>query len=143
LLAFASNKRIITLSQKGGSILMAKSQSLSSMSVDALLKLRDNIGHMLTKKAADLRRQLSALTGSVGGNDRKRGRKAGSLKGRKVAPKFRGPGGETWAGRGATPRWMADAVKGGAKKEDFLIAGTASAHKKPTAKKASRKRKTS
>jgi DNA-binding protein H-NS len=122
---------------------MAKSQSLSSMSVDALLKLRNDIGHMLTKKTVDLRRQLSALMRTDVGNGRKRGRKVGSLKGRKVAPKYRGPAGETWAGRGATPRWMADAVKGGAKKEDFLIAETAAVGKKPTPKKASRKRKTS
>jgi hypothetical protein len=44
-----------------------------------------------------------------------------SLKGKKVAPKYRGPGGETWAGRGATPRWLVAALKGGKKREDFLI----------------------
>jgi DNA-binding protein H-NS len=120
---------------------MAKSQNLASMSVDALLKLRDDIGSMLSKKAGELKRQLSALTGTDVGNGRKRGRKAGSLKGRKVAPKYKGPGGETWAGRGATPRWMAEAVKGGAKKDDFLIAKAAASSKKSSAKKSSRKKK--
>lgn len=119
---------------------MAKSQSLASMSVDALLKLRDDISAVLSKKVGDLKRQLSALTGTDVGNGRKRGRKAGSLKGRKVQPKYRGPGGETWAGRGATPRWMVEAVKGGAKKEDFLIATAGSATKKPAGQK-TRKRK--
>lgn len=110
---------------------MAKSQSLASLSVDALLKMRDDVGHVLSKKVGDLRRQLSALTGTDVGNGRKRGRPPGSLKGRKVAPKYKGPGGVTWAGRGATPRWMAEAIKGGAKKEDFLI----TAKKKKVAKK--------
>ena len=49
--------------------------------------------------------------------------KGSSLKGKKVAPKYRNPKNrsETWAGRGATPRWMAAAIKTGKKKEDFLI----------------------
>ena len=45
------------------------------------------------------------------------------LKGKKVAPKYRNPKNrsETWAGRGAMPRWMAAAVKAGKKRESFLI----------------------
>ena len=41
------------------------------------------------------------------------------LKGMKV-PR-RGPSGETWAGRGARPRWLVAAIKGGKKLDDFLI----------------------
>ena len=44
-----------------------------------------------------------------------------ALKGKKVPPKYRGPSGETWAGRGAKPRWLVAAIKGGKKLEDFLI----------------------
>ena len=44
-----------------------------------------------------------------------------ALKGRKVPPKYRGPSGETWAGRGARPRWLVAAIKGGRKLDDFLI----------------------
>ena len=43
------------------------------------------------------------------------------MKGRKVPPKYRGPSGETWAGRGVRPRWLVAAIKGGKKLEDFLI----------------------
>jgi len=43
------------------------------------------------------------------------------LRGRKVAPKYRSPQGETWAGRGATPRWLKAAIKSGKKAENFLI----------------------
>lgn len=38
-----------------------------------------------------------------------------------VAPKYRGPGGETWSGRGLTPRWLAALLTEGSKKEDFVI----------------------
>jgi DNA-binding protein H-NS len=64
------------------------------------------------------------------------------MKGRKVAPKYRGPNGETWAGRGARPRWMTEQMKQGKKPDDFLIAkGRAAAVRKKSAAKRSRKRK--
>jgi len=125
---------------------MAKrSQSYASMSVDALLKMRDDIGRVLSRKADDLKQQLSRLGG--GGDDAGPGRgrrKRGSVKGRKVPPKYRGPGGETWAGRGARPRWMQERIKAGAKQEDFLIkkpGRPAAASRKKGAAKRSRKRK--
>ena len=42
-----------------------------------------------------------------------------------VAPKYRNPENpaETWAGRGLKPRWLAAAIKGGKKQDDFLIPG--------------------
>jgi DNA-binding protein H-NS len=88
--------------------------NLSSMSVDALLKLREDINKALGRKANELRSQLSML----GGAARQR---RGPLKGRKVPPKYRSPSGETWAGRGAKPRWLVAAIKRGKKVEDFLI----------------------
>jgi DNA-binding protein H-NS len=88
--------------------------NLSSMSVDALLKLREDINKTLGRKATELRHQLSML----GGAARQR---RGPLKGRKVPPKYRSPSGETWAGRGARPRWLVAALKKGKKVEDFLI----------------------
>ena len=39
----------------------------------------------------------------------------------KVKPKYRNKKGETWAGRGKPPAWMAAELKAGKKKEDFLI----------------------
>jgi len=39
-----------------------------------------------------------------------------------VPPKYRGPNGETWSGRGLTPRWLAALVQEGQAKEAFLIA---------------------
>lgn len=39
-----------------------------------------------------------------------------------VAAKYRGPNGETWSGRGLTPKWLATLVAAGQSKESFLIA---------------------
>jgi DNA-binding protein H-NS len=111
---------------------MARPSNLSSMSVEALLKLRDDIGAMLSQKADELKGQLSRLTG---GGDVGYGRKAGrATKGRKVAAKYQDSEGNTWAGRGAQPRWLTAAIKSGKKREDFLIDKSAASRKaaKPT-----------
>jgi DNA-binding protein H-NS len=38
-----------------------------------------------------------------------------------VAAKFKGPNGETWSGRGLTPRWLAALVAQGQTKDSFAI----------------------
>lgn len=44
------------------------------------------------------------------------------LTGRKVPAKFKNPKtGETWSGRGSTPKWLSEAEAAGAKRESFLI----------------------
>ncbi|TAN55847.1 MAG: hypothetical protein EPN19_02110 [Betaproteobacteria bacterium] len=41
-----------------------------------------------------------------------------------MAPKFKDPqSGAMWSGRGLTPKWLAEKVKAGAKREEFLIKG--------------------
>jgi len=95
---------------------MAKRSNLISMSLEELLKLRDEVTDVLSRKADELKTQLSRLTGGDA-KVSKRGRKGG-----KVAPKYRGPGGVTWAGRGARPRWLVAELKKGKKLQDFLIA---------------------
>ena len=90
-----------------------------------VLKLRNDISIVLSKRADALKQQLSSLTGTDVGNGRKRGRpRRSSLKGRKVAAKYRSKKVPklTWAGRGATPRWMREEMKAGKlKKQAFLI----------------------
>ena len=39
----------------------------------------------------------------------------------KQPPKYRGPNGEEWSGRGPSPRWMKPFLAKGKTKEDFLI----------------------
>jgi DNA-binding protein H-NS len=97
--------------------------NLSGMTVEALMDLRKRVDEMLLERRAELQKQLESMDRAVAlvGNRRvvRGGRSA--LKGRKVPPKYRGPSGETWAGRGARPRWLVAAIKGGRKLEDFLI----------------------
>jgi DNA-binding protein H-NS len=38
-----------------------------------------------------------------------------------VAAKYRGPNGETWSGRGLTPRWLTALLAQGRSKDDFAI----------------------
>ena len=39
-----------------------------------------------------------------------------------VAPKYLGPNGETWTGRGLTPKWLSTLIAQGRAKDSFLIA---------------------
>jgi DNA-binding protein H-NS len=92
--------------------------NLSGMTVEALMDLRKRVGETLLKRRAELEKQLAALDGQPKG---KALRISSSLKGRKVPPKYRNRSGETWAGRGARPRWLVDAMKKGKRIDDFLI----------------------
>ncbi len=38
-----------------------------------------------------------------------------------VAAKYRGPNGETWSGRGLTPRWLSTLIAQGQSRESFAI----------------------
>jgi DNA-binding protein H-NS len=89
--------------------------NLSGMSVEGLMDLRERVEETLHKRRAELEKQLAALTGG------RRVSGGSALKGRKVPPKYRGPSGETWAGRGARPLWLVAAIKRGRKLDDFLI----------------------
>jgi DNA-binding protein H-NS len=117
---------------------MARTPSLASMSVDALLKLRDDIGKVLSQKTVQLEQQLSKLGGEVGGGRRGRG---SAMKGKKVPAKYRDKEGNTWAGRGAQPVWLREKLKAGAKLEDFAVQKTAAARKGSPRKAKKRRRK--
>ena len=125
---------------------MARPSKLAAMSVDALLKLRDDIGAALARKAEGLKKELATLGADYAEVGRiavygKKKRK--TLAGRKVAPKYRDSAGNTWAGRGAQPVWMTVAIKKGAKREDFLIdkSKVAASRRGSAAKKSRRKKK--
>jgi DNA-binding protein H-NS len=109
---------------------------LSGMSVTELVDLRKEVERTLNdrigREQSELRARIDALAALqmrpgkaslANGVTRKgrRGRKVHALKGRKVAPKYRGPNGETWSGRGLAPRWLADLEKKGRKRDSFLI----------------------
>ena len=117
---------------------MARMHGLGSMSVDELLKLRDDVGKVLGQKAAQLEQQLSMLGGEVATG--RRGRR-GAMKGRKVAVKYRDKQGNTWAGRGAQPVWLREKLKGGAKLEEFAVQRAAASAKTSPRKTRKRRRK--
>ena len=85
--------------------------SLSGMTVEALMDLRERVDETLHRRRAELEKQLERI--AVVGSARVVRGGGSALKGRKVPPKYRGPSGETWAGRGARPCW------GGKKLDDL------------------------
>src|SRR5262249_15689080 len=115
--------------------------NLKSMTIDALIGLRGRIDAVLGSKVADERRslesELAKLTRFESGGSRRKAAVGRGARG-KVAPKYRNPEnpGETWAGRGLKPRWLAAALKSGKKLDDFRIAGVG----KETAAKTVRKK---
>lgn len=101
-------------------IAMAK-VNISRMDVQSLMELRKRIDERLLEHRAEIQKKLEEMDRAIGGETvAGRGRRS-VLRGRKVPPKYRSPKGETWAGRGARPRWLVAAIKGGKKLEDFLI----------------------
>jgi len=95
--------------------------NLSGMNVDALIDLRERVDQTLVRRRAELQQQLEMVGRAIAVGRRVVRGGGSALKGRKVPPKYRGPAGETWAGRGAKPRWLVAAIKDGKKIEDFLI----------------------
>jgi DNA-binding protein H-NS len=97
--------------------------NLSGMTVEALMDLRKRVDEMLSEHRAEIEQQLKRMDRAIavvaGARVVRGGRSV--LKGRKVPPKYRSPSGETWAGRGARPKWMVEALKKGKKLDDFLI----------------------
>jgi DNA-binding protein H-NS len=106
--------------KKATKVARAKSTKLAEMDFQSLMDLREQVESALSSYRTTLEQQLASIGGSIASVVRGRG--PSKMKGRKVAPKFRGPNGETWAGRGATPRWLVAAMKETSKKrDDFLI----------------------
>ena len=110
--------------------------NLGSMSVEALLELRDQVGKVLNQKALQLQSQLSKLGSEIGGLGR-----GSPMKGRKVAIKYRDKAGNTWAGRGAQPVWLREKLKAGAKLEDFAVEKAVASRKTASRKTKKTRRK--
>jgi DNA-binding protein H-NS len=121
-----------------------KGLNLRSMSADALIDLRRDIDRILSAKVAVERKELRAKLDKLDQFGRPvkgagKGVRSHPLKGGKVAPRFRGPEGETWSGRGLRPKWLTALVSDGHKLEEFAIDAVSAA--KPAKKRAGRKAK--
>jgi DNA-binding protein H-NS len=119
--------------------------ALKTMSIDKLRDLKNKVETAISTKISERRRELeSELSKLAGFSGRGKATKFAGGGKRPVAPKYRNPENpaETWAGRGLKPRWLAAAIKGGKKLDDFLIAGKskASAAKQPKKTRKMRKK---
>jgi DNA-binding protein H-NS len=123
-----------------------RTSGLTRMTVDSLIAVRDQADRLIRTRAASerkaLEKQLSRLTGYVDGKVQRK-RKRSSLKGRKVAAKYRNPANrsETWAGRGVRPRWLQAALKDGRSIEEFAIVRGRPRGKKGSGRKKGSERK--
>lgn len=76
----------------------------------------------MERRAADLGISVRELFGEPAQQARRGGAKSQKKpEGQGVAPKYKGPNGELWSGRGRMPRWMQVAQAEGKSKEEFLI----------------------
>jgi len=115
--------------------------NLKKMTFNELVVLRDRVQAELSRKIGAergaLQKQIDALAKLESGGSRTlngagvapkvrrvRGSVAKTPKtaaAKKLAPKYRGPDGETWSGRGLAPRWLTTLEAGGKKRESYLI----------------------
>jgi DNA-binding protein H-NS len=106
--------------------------NLSSLSMDVLWALHEQVGNILAEKITNEKRELeqrlaklnSGMMAKVNRPDLQVAERRGARrKYPPVLPKFRNPSdpSETWAGRGKQPRWMVLQLKAGKKMNDFLI----------------------
>ena len=106
-------------------------KQLKTMDVSALLELRGKIDAILSSKRSELEAQLAAFNSGNGGGHVGNGKIAKvkvsngkTGKRAKAAPKYQSKKDKSvkWSGRGMTPIWMRDEMKGTKlKKDDFLI----------------------
>jgi DNA-binding protein H-NS len=105
---------------------------ISSLSMDELWALHEEVSNMLSEKILHEKRGLEERLAKLNGGmmakikrsdlqvaERRKVRR----KYPPVLPKFQNPSdpSETWAGRGKQPRWLVSQLKAGKKMNDFLI----------------------
>ena len=117
-----------------GAGLMKSKLDLSSLSMDELWALHEEVGSVLSSKLTAEKRELEARLAKLSSGNAAKAkldhavpsvgeRRVGRRKYPPVLPKFRNPSdpSETWAGRGKQPRWLVSQLKAGKKINDFLI----------------------
>jgi DNA-binding protein H-NS len=135
---YSSRSAILALTQtklsQGHAMNIAQ---LKKMDAGQLLELRAEIDHILEAKVSTERNALLSQLAKLDSFDgtKRRGRPPGGgrshpLRGKTVAPKFRGPDGETWTGRGLRPKWLTALIEEGHQLEEFAIGDEARATKK-------------
>lgn len=64
---------------------------------------------------------IETLLAGTSGGETGNGRKVRKSQGTKVAPKYRGPNGEEWTGRGKPPKWLTVLEAEGKNRSEFKI----------------------
>jgi DNA-binding protein H-NS len=106
--------------------------NLSTLSIDELWALHEEVGNILSEKLKsekiELEQRLAKLNGGMMARTNRPDVAVGERRPTRrkyppVHPKFQNPSdpSETWAGRGKQPRWMVLQLKAGRKMDDFLI----------------------
>jgi DNA-binding protein H-NS len=119
----------------GGRQVKLSKFNLSSLSIDELWALHEEVGAMLSEKITAEKRELEKRLAKLNRNSisekvtvkravlQSGERRPARRKYPPVFPKFQNPADptETWAGRGKQPRWLVSQLKAGKKMNDFLI----------------------
>jgi DNA-binding protein H-NS len=116
---------------------MPRPSKLASLSIAKIFELQEEIAEHLAQRRKSLEQEIIRLDSCAIGVI-----KRSPMAGVKVAPKYRGPKGETWAGRGVYPTWLAALLKAGHKIEEFAIGAAkpaVAAARKKLARKVARK----
>ena len=123
-----------------GELIMAK-LNLKKLSFNELVVLRVRVQAELSRKIGaergSLEKRIADLAKLESGGSVRPNKSAGTTKAqrtpvgavrkpnassaKKVAPKYRGPDGETWSGRGLAPKWLKSLEADGKKRESYLI----------------------
>lgn len=75
-------------------------------------EVRESLLNEFRERAREMGLSLEAVVG---------GRQTRSDAGQSLTPKYRGPHGETWSGRGRQPRWLMELEATGHDREEFRI----------------------
>ena len=112
-----------------------KGLRLEGLTSVELLDVRDYVEALLKRRSGKERREIEAALARISEatEDRPGRGRASKLRGMKVPPKYRDPKtGESWSGRGTTPRWLRALMKKGHKLQKFAVGAQSTKKKKAT-----------
>jgi len=107
------------------------SEQYNAMSEDELAQVIKNAERALDERRKSKRKEIEAqirrLADSIGMDvqliERETKPRGSSMKGAKIAPKYRHPSNSQlqWTGRGVAPKWLKELEERGRRREEFLI----------------------
>ncbi|MCR0981878.1 H-NS histone family protein [Roseomonas populi] len=121
-MADTKQKSIVDLDGMSAQELTALIEAAEAKRAEKQDEARNALIEEFRGKAAQLGLQLESLIPSAAAQGpASTGRRTRRDAGGSVAPRFRGPNGETWSGRGRMPKWLSAMEASGRKKDEFRI----------------------